>query len=112
MSALAGQYGVARRGEPSGQFAVPSVGEAATVTVEVTVSDGQGGSDTATIDVAVEPEPHEVLGVASDAPESVVKAAAKQMKKEKHPDRGGSTEEFQRVVEAEEKLLQEGSGSR
>lgn len=51
-------------------------------------------------------DPHEVLGVAPDAPEGVIKAAARELKKENHPDNGGSTAEFQRVVEAEEELLE------
>ncbi|ADQ68470.1 J domain-containing protein [Halogeometricum borinquense] len=50
-------------------------------------------------------EPHEILGVASDAPESVVKAAARTRKKETHPDNGGDVSEFKRVVNAEEELL-------
>ncbi len=58
--------------------------------------------------IAVEPtrEPHEVLSVAEDAPEAVVKGAARQLKKEKHPDRGGSSEELQRVLKAEGEMLE------
>ncbi|WP_276258100.1 J domain-containing protein [Haloglomus litoreum] len=56
--------------------------------------------------VATGPPPHEVLGVAPDAPESVVKGAARARKKETHPDNGGSTDAFQRVVEAEEAMLE------
>ncbi|QKY18323.1 J domain-containing protein [Halorubrum sp. CBA1229] len=48
---------------------------------------------------------HEVLGVQPDAPESVIEAAVRQRKAETHPDSGGSREEFQRVVEAEEVML-------
>lgn len=55
---------------------------------------------------ADEKDPHEVLGVSPDAPENVVEAAARELKKENHPDNSGSTEEFQKVVEAEEELLQ------
>jgi curved DNA-binding protein CbpA len=54
---------------------------------------------------AAGPPPHEVLGVASDAPDAVIRGAARARKKELHPDSGGSTEEFQRVVEAEEAML-------
>jgi len=50
-------------------------------------------------------EPHEVLGVAPDAPDSVVKAAARQLRKEHHPDQGGNVEQFKRVNEAEEAML-------
>lgn len=49
--------------------------------------------------------PHEVLGVASDAPEAVVKGAARSLKAEHHPDRGGDEEQFKRVVSAEEAML-------
>jgi hypothetical protein len=57
--------------------------------------------------VATGPPPHEVLGVATDAPEHVVTAAARAKKKQTHPDNGGSTEAFQRVVAAEEALLED-----
>jgi hypothetical protein len=50
--------------------------------------------------------PHEILGVAPDAPEAVVKAAAKQLKKEHHPDQGGDEEQFKRIVRAEEELIE------
>lgn len=51
--------------------------------------------------------PHEVLGVDPDAPDAVVKGAARSLKAEAHPDRGGSEERFQRVVSAEEAMLDE-----
>ena len=50
-------------------------------------------------------EPHEVLGVAPDAPDGVVKAAARELKKENHPDNDGDRDTFQRIVKAEEALL-------
>ena len=59
--------------------------------------------------VAAEP-PHEVLGVARDAPEEVIEAAARRLKADAHPDSGGSREEFQRINDAEEALLS-GGGS-
>lgn len=53
-------------------------------------------------------EPHEVLGVAPDAPADVVRAAARQLKKKHHPDNGGGdTERFKEVVSAEEAMLDE-----
>jgi hypothetical protein len=55
--------------------------------------------------VAADPPAHKVLGVDRNAPEAVVKGAARSLKAEKHPDRGGSEEEFKRVVNAEESLL-------
>lgn len=55
--------------------------------------------------VASEPAAHEILGVEPDAPEPAIKGAARQLKAETHPDNGGSTAAFERVVEAEEALL-------
>jgi curved DNA-binding protein CbpA len=46
-----------------------------------------------------------VLGVALDALENVVESAARARKAETHPDKGGDSEEFQRVVKAEEVIL-------
>lgn len=57
--------------------------------------------------VAGEAPPHEILDVAPDAPEAVVKGAARSLKAETHPDRGGSEAAFQRVVAAEEAMLDE-----
>jgi hypothetical protein len=61
--------------------------------------------------VAQEP-PHEVLGVAKDAPADVVEAVARRLKANAHPDSGGSREEFQRINDAEETLLSEGEDGR
>jgi len=52
--------------------------------------------------------PHEVLGVAPDAPDTVVQAAARSLKKEHHPDAGGDEQRFKRVVSAEEAMLDGG----
>lgn len=53
---------------------------------------GESGSDV----IAVEPEPthepHEVLGIAKDAPELVVKGAFRELVKEAHADQGGNDE--------------------
>jgi len=49
--------------------------------------------------------PHEVLGVAPDAAPAVIRGAARQLKKEHHPDTGGERERFQAVVDAAEALL-------
>lgn len=51
--------------------------------------------------------PHELLDVAPDASEGVIKAAARQKKKEHHPDSGGSKRLFQKIVNAEEAMLDE-----
>ncbi|MFB6299362.1 MAG: J domain-containing protein [Halobacteriales archaeon] len=51
--------------------------------------------------------PHTVLGVAPDAPESVVKAAAREQLKTAHPDHGGSQSEFQRIKQARDRLLEQ-----
>lgn len=50
-------------------------------------------------------EPHEILGVAPDADPGVIKAAARELKKQTHPDNGGSYEDLQRVRDAEEAML-------
>ncbi|QAU11442.1 J domain-containing protein [Halorubrum sp. BOL3-1] len=63
-------------------------------------ADGDAVAGTATKQPA-----HEVLGVAPDAPENVVESAARGRKAETHPDNGGDRDEFQRVVEAEEVML-------
>ena len=57
--------------------------------------------------VAGREPPHEVLGVDPDAPDAVVKGAARSLKAEHHPDSGGDREQFQRIVEAEEAMLDE-----
>lgn len=49
--------------------------------------------------------PHEVLGVDPDAPEAVVKAAARERLKTAHPDHGGSEPELRRVKQARDELL-------
>jgi hypothetical protein len=49
--------------------------------------------------------PHKVLGVSSDAGDEEIKAAARALKKEHHPDTGGNLEKFNRVLEAEKVLL-------
>ena len=51
--------------------------------------------------------PHGVLGVAPDASEAVVKAAAREKLKTAHPDHGGSRSEFQRVKQARDQLLEQ-----
>jgi hypothetical protein len=78
-------------------------GQSEFATARLPGEEAYGGREDA---LAVEPEPHEVLGVAPDAPESVVKGAARQLKKEKHPDTGGGAEELQRVMDAEEEMLE------
>jgi len=64
------------------------------------------GDDVAVASSSATPA-HEVLGVRKDAPEDVVKVAARAQKADRHPDNGGSREEFQEVVEAEEVMLDE-----
>ena len=52
-------------------------------------------------------EPHEILHIQEGAPEGVVKSAARARKAETHPDSGGDREEFERVVEAEEAMMED-----
>ncbi len=49
--------------------------------------------------------PHEVLEVAPDADEAVVKAAFRQKAKSAHPDQGGDTAEWQQLTDAKEAML-------
>ncbi|GGO03781.1 DnaJ domain-containing protein [Haloarcula pellucida] len=55
--------------------------------------------------VASTQAPHEVLGVAEDAPDDVVEAAARRLAANEHPDKGGDVEEFQRIQQAKEAML-------
>lgn len=55
--------------------------------------------------VASQP-PHEVLGVTPDAPEASVKGAYRELLKERHPDHGGSREEFEQLQAAKEAMLE------
>lgn len=80
-------------------------GDAEFAAARLPPADGEG--DAIVAGPADTEPPHEVLGVDPDAPEAVVKGAARGLKKRKHPDAGGSKEEFQRVVEAEEAMLNE-----
>jgi hypothetical protein len=58
--------------------------------------------------VVAEVPPHEVLGVAPDAPESVVEDAYRERVQETHPDKpDGDQEAFRRVQEAREAMLNE-----
>jgi len=49
--------------------------------------------------------PHEVLEVAPDASDAVVKAAFRQQMKSAHPDQGGDAAEFERVKNAKDAML-------
>ncbi|NHX37190.1 MULTISPECIES: J domain-containing protein [Halolamina] len=49
--------------------------------------------------------PHEILEVAPDADEPVVKAAYRQQAKSAHPDQGGDPAEWQRLTDAKEAML-------
>lgn len=66
---------------------------------------GDGEDAIAMAGAVEEDEPHEILGVDPDAPDAVVRGSARALKREHHPDRGGDEEEFKRVVEAEEAML-------
>lgn len=58
--------------------------------------------------VVAEEPPHEVLGVAPDAPDGVVENAYRERVQETHPDKpGGDETEFRRVQEAREAMLDE-----
>jgi hypothetical protein len=74
----------------------------ATVDAEFATARLPSGDDDAT---AASAPPHDVLNVSRDADPDVVKAAARSLKKKHHPDAGGDRETFQRIVEAEEVML-------
>lgn len=67
---------------------------------DVIVADHSPGDD-------IDGEPHEVLQVAPDASEEIVRAAFVERVKEAHPDQGGSSEEMERVRRAKEAMLDE-----
>lgn len=52
--------------------------------------------------------PHEVLDVPRDADEDVIRDAYRALMKEHHPDHGGSTEQFLRIKDAYESMLDDG----
>lgn len=49
---------------------------------------------------------HEILGVSENAPEATVRGAYRELLKKRHPDHGGSTAEFRRLLVAKETLLE------
>lgn len=59
--------------------------------------------------IEVPEQPHEVLGVAPDADDFEVRATYYDRVKEVHPDQGGSAEQFQRVQQAQEQMLEDAS---
>lgn len=63
------------------------------------------GDDTTVIASDRRTPPHEILGVAPDAPAATVKGAYRELLKERHPDHGGSTAAFHELQEAKEALL-------
>ncbi|WP_135302627.1 J domain-containing protein [Haloarcula amylovorans] len=60
---------------------------------------GDGGATAST------QAPHEVLGVAEDAPDDVVEAVARRLSANNHPDNDGDDAEFKRIQQAKEALL-------
>lgn len=56
---------------------------------------------------AAEPPAHAVLGVDRDASEAEVREAYRERLKETHPDHGGTQEQFKRVKNAKEAILDE-----
>jgi len=61
-----------------------------------------GDGETAVIATAA---PHEILEVAPNADDAVVKAAYRQKAKSAHPDHGGDPAEWQRIIDAKEAML-------
>lgn len=75
---------------------------------------GEGGEATAVqpdgtigADDGLDREPHEVLGVAPDAPEPVINGAFRELAKEGHGDQGGSEKyDVQELQQARDELLE------
>jgi len=63
--------------------------------------------DVVVADAGDDREPHEILGVAPDASNAVVKGAYRELLKERHPDHGGSQSEFQKLRAAKDAMLGE-----
>lgn len=68
---------------------------------------GDGEAEAVVARPATEPDPYEVLGVEPDAPEAAVRGAYRGLLKERHPDHGGSSTEFNQLQNAKEELLEE-----
>jgi len=77
----------------------------ATVETEMSTQALPSGDDEIVVAGGETKETHEVLGIQEDAPEKVIEAAARARKAETHPDSGGDRDEFERVKEAEEVML-------
>ena len=68
---------------------------------------GAGIGEASQAEVEAE-EPHMVLGVARDAPVAEIRAAYRKLALAKHPDKGGTADEFFRVARAYRALLDPG----
>ena len=79
------------------------------ITVETEMSTQalpSGDDDVVVADDGTTKEPHEVLGVAEDAPDDVVKAVARRLSANVHPDQtDGDQREFKRIQEAKAAML-------
>ena len=71
--------------------------------------DGEEAIVAGAVDDQPDREPHEILGVAADAPEPVVKGAFRELAKEGHGDQGDSDEyDVQELKRARDAMLGEG----
>ena len=75
-----------------------------TIRSELTTQQLPGPNDAGT-DAIGDEAPHKVLGVDPDASDEQIKAAARALKKQHHPDKGGDYDDFKRVVQAEDIML-------
>jgi len=65
-----------------------------------------GDDEVVVADDGTTKEPHEVLGVAEDADDEVVRAVARRLAANVHPDQAdGDQREFKRIQEAKEAML-------
>lgn len=79
----------------------------ATVETEMSTQALPSGDDEIVVASGERKEPHEVFQIQPDAPEDVVKAAARARQAETHPDNGGDRHAFQQVNQAKEAMLDE-----
>lgn len=80
-------------------------------TARLPPGDGEEAIVAGAVDAEPDREPHEVLGVAPDAPEPVINGAFRELAKEGHGDQGGSEKyDVQELKKARDELLEGDDG--
>jgi DnaJ-domain-containing protein 1 len=67
----------------------------------------EGGTVVAEPGLPADVDPRDVLGVIPEDDEETIERRARTLKKKHHPDQGGDPEQFQRVLAAEQHLLED-----